>query len=166
MIESVRPSFFVYDFRRVCGRGNEIPFLFLLLFGETREFHFGEIAKGSRVEIAFSQRIQYPSFEFMSIQIGKRLGPYEIVSHLGAGGMGEVWRAKDTRLDREVAIKVLPAAFAANDLFRQRFEREAKAISQLSHPNICTLYDVGHIETDADGSVPSSDGKITLHYIV
>jgi eukaryotic-like serine/threonine-protein kinase len=127
---------------------------------------FGEIAKGSRVEIAFSQRIQYSSFEFMSIQIGIRLGPYEIVSHLGAGGMGEVWRAKDTRLDREVAIKALPAGFAANNLFRQRFEREAKAISQLNHPNICTLYDVGHIETDADGSGLSSDAKSTLHYIV
>jgi serine/threonine protein kinase/Tol biopolymer transport system component len=127
---------------------------------------FGEFAKGSRIEIAFSQRIQYPSLEFMSIQIGIRLGPYEIVSHLGAGGMGEVWRAKDTRLDREVAIKALPAGFAANNLFRQRFEREAKAISQLNHPNICTLYDVGHIETDADGSGLSSDAKSTLHYIV
>ncbi len=102
----------------------------------------------------------------MSIQIGAKLGPYEIVSSLGAGGMGEVWRAKDTRLDRAVAIKVLPAGSAVSDLFRQRFEREAKAISQLNHPNICTLYDVGHIETTADAAVFSPERKSTLHYIV
>jgi serine/threonine protein kinase len=78
----------------------------------------------------------------MSIQSGTRLGPYEILSPLGAGGMGEVWRAKDTRLERDVAIKVLPIGFATNDLFRQRFEREAKAIFQLNHPNICTLIEV------------------------
>ncbi|HXI11628.1 MAG TPA: protein kinase, partial [Thermoanaerobaculia bacterium] len=82
----------------------------------------------------------------MTIQIdsGTRLGPYEIVSPIGAGGMGEVWRARDTRLDRQVAIKVLPAALAQNEQFRARFEREAKSISQLNHPNICTLYDIGH----------------------
>ena len=74
---------------------------------------------------------------------GSRLGPYEIVSRIGAGGMGEVFRARDTRLDRSVAIKVLPAAFAANAQLKLRFEREAKTISQLNHPNICTLYDVG-----------------------
>ena len=74
---------------------------------------------------------------------GSRLGPYEIVSRIGAGGMGEVFQARDTRLDRSVAIKVLPAEFAQNAQFRQRFEREAKTISQLSHPNICTLFDVG-----------------------
>jgi len=82
----------------------------------------------------------------MTIQIGNgtRLGPYEIVSPIGAGGMGEVWRARDTRLDRQVAIKVLPAALADSEQFRARFEREAKTISQLNHPNICTLHDVGH----------------------
>src|SRR5688572_9229745 len=79
----------------------------------------------------------------MDVTPGSRLGPYEIVSRLGAGGMGEVFRAKDTRLDRSVAIKVLPEELARNSQFKVRFEREAKAISQLNHPNICTLYDVG-----------------------
>src|SRR5207244_2911451 len=73
-----------------------------------------------------------------------RLGPYEVVAQIGAGGMGEVWRARDTRLERSVAIKVLPPDFANNAQLRLRFEREAKAISQLAHPNICTVYDVGH----------------------
>jgi eukaryotic-like serine/threonine-protein kinase len=80
----------------------------------------------------------------MQIDRGSRLGPYEVLSAIGAGGMGEVWRAKDTRLDREVAIKILPAAFASNAQLRVRFDREAKAISSLNHPNICTLHDVGH----------------------
>lgn len=79
----------------------------------------------------------------MAIGPGARLGPYEIVSPLGAGGWGEVWRARDTRLSREVAIKVLPQDLAANEKFLARFEREARAISSLNHPNICTLYDVG-----------------------
>src|SRR5213594_3901861 len=79
----------------------------------------------------------------MPIAAGTRLGPYEVVAPLGAGGMGEVWRGRDTRLDRSVAIKILPADFAANAQFKLRFEREAKTISQLNHPNICTLYDVG-----------------------
>jgi eukaryotic-like serine/threonine-protein kinase len=78
-----------------------------------------------------------------AISAGSRLGPYEIVAPLGAGGMGEVWRARDTRLDRSVAIKVLPEEFAANEQLKLRFEREARTISQLNHPNICTLYDVG-----------------------
>jgi eukaryotic-like serine/threonine-protein kinase len=82
----------------------------------------------------------------MRIESGTRLGPYQVLSAIGAGGMGEVWRAKDTRLDREVAIKILPAAFASNAQLRVRFEREAKAISSLNHPNICTLHDVGHEE--------------------
>src|SRR5437762_12017000 len=77
---------------------------------------------------------------------GSRLGPYEIISRVGAGGMGEVFRARDTRLDRTVAIKVLPREFAANAQLRLRFEREAKSISQLSHPHICTLHDVGHAD--------------------
>ena len=74
---------------------------------------------------------------------GTRLGPYEIVAPIGAGGMGEVYRARDTRLDRSVAIKILPPDFAKNGQLKIRFEREAKTISQLSHPNICTLFDVG-----------------------
>jgi serine/threonine protein kinase len=82
----------------------------------------------------------------MEIAAGRRLGPYEIVSRVGAGGMGEVWRGRDTRLERSVAIKILPAEFASSAQFRTRFEREAKTISQLSHPNICTLFDVGHEE--------------------
>ena len=78
-----------------------------------------------------------------AVSAGTRLGPYEVVSRLGAGGMGEVWKARDTRLDRSVAIKVLPAELAHNSQFKLRFEREAKTISQLNHPHICTLYDVG-----------------------
>src|SRR5687768_5324685 len=80
----------------------------------------------------------------MTLPTGARLGPYEILSAIGAGGMGEVYKAKDTRLERTVAVKVLPARFSENPEFRQRFEREAKTISQLSHPHICTLHDVGH----------------------
>jgi len=82
----------------------------------------------------------------MPLSSGTRLGPYEITSPLGAGGMGEVYRARDTRLDRDVAIKILPEHLAAAPDVRARFEREAKAVSSLSHPNICTLYDVGHQE--------------------
>ena len=85
----------------------------------------------------------------MALSAGDRLGPYEILAPLGAGGMGEVYRARDTRLDRTVAIKVLPAHLSANPELQRRLEREAKAISQLSHPHICTLYDVGREgETD------------------
>jgi Tol biopolymer transport system component len=80
----------------------------------------------------------------MTLTPGLRLGPYEILAPIGAGGMGEVYRARDTRLDRTVAIKVLPAHVANNADVRQRFEREAKTISSLNHPNICTLHDVGH----------------------
>src|SRR5579872_4118771 len=79
----------------------------------------------------------------MTIDPGTRLGPYEIIAPIGAGGMGEVYRARDTRLDRAVAVKILPADLAQNAQFRIRFEREAKTISQLSHPNICMLFDVG-----------------------
>jgi len=80
----------------------------------------------------------------MALISGTRLGPYEIVSPLGAGGMGEVYRARDTRLERDVAIKVLPANLSSGASLRQRLEREAKAISKLSHPHICTLHDIGH----------------------
>src|SRR6516165_4498522 len=80
----------------------------------------------------------------MVLTSGTKLGPYEIVSPLGAGGMGEVYRARDTRLDRTVAIKILPAHLADNPEAKQRFDREARAISSLNHPNICILHDVGH----------------------
>lgn len=79
----------------------------------------------------------------MSFAAGTRLGPYEILAAVGAGGMGEVYRAKDTRLNRTVAIKVLPPHLSSNPDLRQRFEREARAVSRLSHPNICTLHDIG-----------------------
>ena len=88
----------------------------------------------------------------MALTAHTRLGPYEILAPIGAGGMGEVYKANDTRLDRAVAIKILPAHFAESAERRQRFEREAKAISQLNHPHICTLYDVG----EQDG----------IHYLV
>jgi Tol biopolymer transport system component/predicted Ser/Thr protein kinase len=80
----------------------------------------------------------------MSLRVGARLGRYEIVAPIGAGGMGEVYRARDTRLDRTVAIKVLPEHLASNAELRQRFEWEARIVSSLNHPHICTLYDVGH----------------------
>lgn len=82
----------------------------------------------------------------MTLEAGRRIGPYEIVSLAGAGGMGEVYRARDSRLDRTVAIKVLPSGIGANAEFRERFEREARAISAISHPNICALYDVGNTD--------------------
>jgi serine/threonine protein kinase len=80
----------------------------------------------------------------VTLSTGTRLGPYEILAPLGAGGMGEVYRAKDTRLDRTVTIKVLPQHLSSSAEIRQRFEREAKTISQLSHPHICALYDIGN----------------------
>ena len=79
----------------------------------------------------------------MPLAPGSRLGPYEILAPIGAGGMGEVYKARDTRLERTVAVKVLPAHLSSSADSRQRFEREAKTISQLSHPHICALYDVG-----------------------
>jgi len=80
----------------------------------------------------------------MAIAPGTKLGPYEIIAPLGAGGMGEVYRAHDSRLDRDVAIKVLPEHLMSDASLRLRFEREAKAICKLSHPNICTLHDIGN----------------------
>ena len=79
----------------------------------------------------------------MPLTPGTRLGPYEILSPLGAGGMGEVYKARDTRLDRTVAIKVLPAHVASDPDLRQRFDREARAVAALNHPHICTLHDIG-----------------------
>src|SRR5215470_4374276 len=80
----------------------------------------------------------------MPLAPGTKLGPYQIQSPLGSGGMGEVYRAHDTRLEREVAIKVLPTHLSSDPSLRQRLEREAKAVSKLSHPHVCTLYDIGH----------------------
>jgi eukaryotic-like serine/threonine-protein kinase len=80
----------------------------------------------------------------MALAPGAKLGPYEIVAPLGAGGMGEVYRARDTRLERDVAVKVLPTKLSSDPSLRQRLEREAKAVSKLTHPHICTLHDIGH----------------------
>jgi len=88
----------------------------------------------------------------MALTAGTKLGPYEVLGELGAGGMGEVYRARDTRLDRTVAIKILPEHLSSDPGRRARFEREARAISGLSHPNICSLFDIG----DQDG----------IHYVV
>src|SRR5947207_13217083 len=82
----------------------------------------------------------------MSLSSGSRLGPYEIVSPLGAGGMGEVYRAKDPRLGREVAIKVLPASLWKDPDRLRRFEHEARAAGVLNHPNITAVYDIGSLE--------------------
>jgi len=82
----------------------------------------------------------------MTLRTGTRLGPYEIVAPLGQGGMGEVYAAVDTRLDRRVAIKTLRGELASDPSRLERFRREARAISRLSHPHICALYDVGEHE--------------------
>ena len=79
----------------------------------------------------------------MPLVSGAKLGPYEVAGPLGAGGMGEVYRARDTRLGRDVAIKILPAQVSNDPVRKQRFEREAKTISRLNHPHICTLHDIG-----------------------
>src|SRR5438105_11743537 len=80
----------------------------------------------------------------MTFASGAKLGPYEILSAIGAGGMGEVYKARDTRLNRTIAIKVLPSHFADDPEMKARFEREAQAIAGLNHSRICVLYDVGH----------------------
>ena len=95
----------------------------------------------------------------MSLASGVRLGAYELLSLIGAGGMGEVYRARDTRLDRTVAIKVLPEQFAADPERRERFERECRAVAALNHPNICDLHDVG------EASHPGSSAK-TIRFLV
>jgi serine/threonine protein kinase/Tol biopolymer transport system component len=80
----------------------------------------------------------------MALTAGMKLGPYEILAPLGTGGMGEVYRARDTRLERDVAVKVLPSDLSSDPNLRQRLQREAKAVSKLGHPHICTLHDIGH----------------------
>src|SRR6188472_2675875 len=83
----------------------------------------------------------------MALTPGVRLGPYEIVSALGAGGMGEVYRARDPRLGRDVAVKVLPSSWSTDADRLQRFEQEARAAAALNHPNILALYDIGRSQT-------------------
>ncbi|MEP6994956.1 MAG: serine/threonine-protein kinase, partial [Acidobacteriota bacterium] len=95
----------------------------------------------------------------MTIRPGTRLGPYEVISPLGAGGMGEVYRARDTRLSREVAIKVLPADFSSDPERLKRFEREARAASSLSHPNIVTIYEVARIDSTSFIAMELVGGK-------
>jgi len=95
----------------------------------------------------------------LALSAGTRLGPYEIVAPLGAGGMGEVYKARDTRLDRAVALKILPDTLAADPHFRERFDREARAVSQLSHPHICTLFDVGEQDGTAFLVMELLDGE-------
>jgi serine/threonine protein kinase len=94
----------------------------------------------------------------MPLTPGTKLGPYEIIASLGSGGMGEVYRARDTRLGRDVAVKVLPAHLSADPEVRARFEREAKTVSSLNHPNICTLFDVGR--------APGEAGAAEIDYLV
>jgi serine/threonine protein kinase len=100
--------------------------------------------------VGYNQRSSAPaldSLELAMLTTGTRLGPYEIVSSLGAGGMGEVYRARDARLGRDVAVKVLPAQLNESAPARERFRREAEAVAALQHPNICTVYDVGETAT-------------------
>ena len=97
-----------------------------------------------RLQVSDAFPWDYNDVQSMGLTSGTKLGPYEIVSPLGAGGMGEVYRARDTRLDRTVAIKILPTHLSDNPEAKQRFEREAKAVSKLNHPHICTLHDIGH----------------------
>lgn len=100
------------------------------------------------------------------IASGTKLGPYEIIAPLGAGGMGEVYRARDTRLDRTVAIKVLAGNLSSDPERRQRFEREAKAISSLNHPHICTIYDIGEYESQPYIVMQFVEGQTLKHRIV
>ena len=98
------------------------------------------ISRLNRRDFSFANRI---IVALMPLAPATRLGPYEVLSPLGAGGMGEVYRARDTRLQRTVAIKILPSQFSSDAIRRQRFEREAKTVSQLNHPHICVLHDIG-----------------------
>jgi len=89
----------------------------------------------------------------MSLETGTRLGPYEIRNPIGSGGMGDVYRARDTRLGRDVAIKVLPAAMAGDPDRQARFEREARVVASLNHPHICAIHDVGRQTAAGNGSI-------------
>jgi serine/threonine protein kinase len=109
--------------------------------------------------------LETPAWEAASpLQAGARLGPYEIQAAVGHGGMGEVYKARDTRLDRTVAIKILPSEFTADPGRRARFEREARAVAGLNHPHVCALYDIG------EGVLPNPDPRIpnavAVHFLV
>jgi serine/threonine protein kinase len=95
----------------------------------------------------------------VSLASGTRLGPYEIAAQIGAGGMGEVYKARDTRLDRTVAIKVLPEHVATDPELKQRFEREARAVAALDHPHICGIYDVGSVDGTHYLVMPHLEGQ-------
>jgi serine/threonine protein kinase len=99
----------------------------------------------------------------VTLSSGTRLGPYEILAPIGAGGMGEVYRAHDPRLGRDVAIKVLPAHLSAIPEVRARFEREARAISHLNHPHICALHDLGHHDGTDFLAVELLEGEALAH---
>ena len=100
----------------------------------------------------------------MPLQPGEKLGPYEILAPIGKGGMGEVYRARDPRLNRDVAIKVLPQAFAT-DAARERFKREARAASALNHPNLCSVHDVGEAAGHPFLVMELLSGKTLREYI-
>ena len=100
----------------------------------------------------------------VTLAAGVRLGPYEIHSAIGAGGMGEVYKARDTRLERTVAIKVLPAHVASDPDVRQRFEREARAVAALNHPHICTLHDIGS-QDPSPGSGQAAVDFLVMEYL-
>ena len=105
----------------------------------------------------------------MTLAGGVRLGPYEILAPLGAGGMGEVYQAKDTRLDRAVALKILPPAASADGERLRRFEHEARAVAALNHPNICALYDVGceiPVTAAAAPGAPAAPPPAEVHFLV
>ena len=95
----------------------------------------------------------------MPLSPGQKIGPYEVLSSLGAGGMGEVYRARDTRFGREVALKILPAEFSGNRERLERFEQEARSASALNHPNIITIYDVGSSDSTSYLSMELVEGK-------
>ena len=100
----------------------------------------------------------------MPLSPGEKLGPYEILAPIGAGGMGEVYRARDTRLNRDVALKVLPEDFAQDPARRRRFEQEARAVAALNHPNIVAVYDVGEnflVSELVDGQTLRAGGKLS-----
>src|ERR1041384_6697486 len=105
----------------------------------------------------------------MPISPGDQLGPYEILAPIGAGGMGEVYRARDTRLNRLVALKVLPDEFARDPARRQRFEEEARAVAALNHPNIVAVYDVGQnflVSELVDGQTLGAGGKLSQRKVI
>ena len=101
----------------------------------------------------------------MALTPGSKLGPYEIIAPLGAGGMGEVYRALDTRLGREVAIKILPAALSTDRDRLHRFEQEARSASALNHPNIITIYELGHDDSTHYIAMELVEGKTLRHLL-